>query len=119
MFCRNAFPVLVALAAVQTTGCGANAGAKLDGQCSATGTGWSCSTSLADASRTLPECPTNAESGGSCVVASTVDTTNPTMPARVTVPAPECFACTNSGSGTDWTCGAAGWEAIGTFACSP
>lgn len=90
--------------------------ATAEGSCSFSGTGWSCTSPTADAPRILMPCSAAPDLGGACSVDTSVDTTNPQLPTH-TVTYPECFACTSNGMGTDWTCGASGWESAGTFLC--
>src|SRR5580704_12156670 len=104
--------VLVALAS-----CGGSVLVEPEGSCSLGGSEWSCKTALTDASRVLPGCPNDMAPGGSCPE-TTVSTNNPTMPAQYNT-ITECFRCASSGSGTDWTCGSAGWKVAGTFSCAP
>ncbi len=112
--------------ALVLAGCG---GKSLDGTCTPdTGaisggnvsggsipTSWSCSSPIA-APRTIAQCSTGVQQGGACG-AMTVDTTNPSNPTHTTGPT-ECFACSGN-TGTDWSCGAAGWESAGVYSCSP
>jgi hypothetical protein len=105
--------VLVGLAS-----CGGSVLMDPEGTCLLGGSEWSCKTALNDASRVLPECPNDIAPGGSCLE-TTVSTNNPTMPAQYNT-ITECVSCASSGgSGTDWTCGSAGWQVAGTFSCAP
>ncbi len=67
--------------------------------------------------RVLPQCQPGVAAGGSCPQEQSVDTTNTTLPAHVTVPAPDCFDCSGGGTGTEWTCGSGGWEAAAVYSC--
>ena len=75
-------------------------------------TEWSCTSALEDATRVLPQCPTRVGPSGPCPTDSAIDTANPNMPTHTSVT--ECFSCAG-GTGTDWSCGASGWEAAGTI----
>jgi hypothetical protein len=65
----------------------------------------------------LSQCQTGTAAGGSCQQDETVQTTNTTLPATITGPAPNCFDCSGGGTGTEWTCGSGGWEAAGVYSC--
>jgi hypothetical protein len=85
---------------------------------------WFCSPYQASVPRSepligmsLPQCQAGVAAGDSCQTES-VNTTNTTLPAMFSGPAPNCFDCSGGGTGTEWTCGSGGWEAAATYSCS-
>jgi hypothetical protein len=89
------------------------------GSCSLIGSAWYCTSALADASGTWPQCTSNVGQGVSCSgTDTTVGTTNPTQPASTTTTnAPDCFNCTSNGLGVVWNCTSQVWEAGDVFSC--
>jgi hypothetical protein len=73
--------------------------------------------------KTLPQCPSAVQAGGSCPETYRVangSALDPTGPPTTVAGPTECYSCEGSGSGTYWRCsGPAGWEAASTFSCSP
>jgi hypothetical protein len=118
--------------AIVALGCGRGA----EGHCNLELPGWVCAPATGGGSVVLqpclqgdggnpPEPLASPVQDGRCtvtgVIDTTVDTTNPEMPAHTTEPA-ACFACDTGALGSEWICEPTGWQRVASgyseYSCS-